>query len=131
MDKLEPAPKSKQGNQFVVLTTVRYTRHNEATPTSKKYTTTVSRIFFKHWRSHCSNPSKILTNRGLQLGSSFLADAYSILGVKFVGTPEYEPDTTCQAELLTSTLISGLLNYVSESCQARTDTTYSSYTPIT
>lgn len=54
--------KTRQGNQFVIVTTDSYTKLMEAISTQKTNATAITRIFSEHWVASFEIPPKRLTD---------------------------------------------------------------------
>ena len=114
MDILGPLPKTKQGNQFVVVLTDRYSKLTRAIPTGKTTATTVATIFVDHWVIPYGIPNYVLTDNGPQFVAKFFASVCLALGVKHVTTTAYHPRTNGQTERFNRTIVTRLRHYVGE-----------------
>lgn len=74
IDILELLPRTKIGNQFVVVMTNRFSKLTEAIWTTKTTATTVATIFINDWVANYGIPSKIMTDNSPQLTSKFFQE---------------------------------------------------------
>lgn len=108
MDILELLPKTKPGNQFVVLMTNRYINLSKAIPTNGISATTVARIAFERRVANYGISIKPVNDSGSKFVSKFFEMVCGTLGVNNNTTIEHMPQTSFQAERFNSTLISRL-----------------------
>lgn len=73
MDIIEPLPKKKTGNKFVVVTTDRYTKLKRAISTSSITATTIGRSLLEHWVSNYGISPNVLAENGPQFFSKIFA----------------------------------------------------------
>lgn len=100
MNIFGPLPKTKQGSQFVVVITDRYTKRTKAIPTTKN-ATTVARILLEHWVAYYAITSKLLTDNGSQIVSEIRVVMCGTLGVDNISTSDTTHKLTALRIILT------------------------------
>lgn len=98
-------PKTRQGSQFVVVMTDRYTKQNKSTRTTATKVTTVVYHFLECWVVSYSITSQLLTNNGPQSLLKFFLAVCSTLELYNITTTEYQSQTNNQTELFSSAII--------------------------
>ncbi|CAN8062790.1 unnamed protein product [Agarophyton chilense] len=114
MDILMPLPNSSHGKRVVLVITDRFIKLTRALPVRKTTATDVATAFL----SHCVYPYGtllyLLMDNGSQFVSKFFSQVCATLGIKYVTTTAYHPQTNDQAERFKCTLLNRLAHYVSE-----------------
>ena len=118
MDIAGPYPRTRNGNEYVVVLTDRFTKLTRAIPTRTTTASDVASIFIDYWIYSYGVPDYLLTDRGTQFMSKFFELVCSSLGVKHVATSAYRPQTNGQAERYNRTMVSRLRHYI---CEHQTD----------
>lgn len=91
MDIRRPLLKSRQGNQFVVMTTDGYTKLTNVIRTTKTRINNVSRSVLGHLVANYDILSKLLTENSPQFVSEIFVAVCSTLEVNNIPTTEYRP----------------------------------------
>lgn len=102
---LRPLPKTKQGNEFVVVMMDRYTKPNIAIPTTHINATTAACIFLDHFVENYGDHFRLLTDNGPHFLSKFVLAVFNTLRVNSTNTTEYSPETKDQTVPFSFTLI--------------------------
>lgn len=114
MDICGPLPKSKNGNEYILVITEYLSRYAEAFPLSNIGSKTITQIFIKNIVLKHGVPQKILTDRGTNFMSDFMIDFYELLDIKKLTTSSYHPQTNALTERFNRTLASMLTPFVNE-----------------
>ena len=114
MDLLGPLPMTKNGNQFILVITCRYSKLTRSIPMSKTTAPFIATSTLNHWILPYGIPESILTDNGSQFIAEFFKTVCYILGIKRKTTTAYHPQTNGQAERYNKTIAARLRHYVSE-----------------
>lgn len=95
---IETLPKTKQGNQVVVVMADRYTTLKKAMPTTKTNATIVARIILESSVANYSISSRLRTDNGTQFLSKLFVVVCNTLGMNSITTAEYHTRTNGQVE---------------------------------
>lgn len=114
MDIPGTLPKTKKGNQYVVVVTERFYKMTREVPGSTKTAPHMAVIFLDCSKISYGIPCYILTDRGPQFVSRFVASVCSFLGVKSLTTMAYHHQTNGESERYNETFVTRLHHYVAE-----------------
>lgn len=114
MDLLGPLPKTKKGNQYILVITDRFTKLTQIVPLRTITAEAVAAAFVIHWVFKYGTPKQTLTDNGSQFASKFMQETCQVLGVSNTFTSTYHPQTNGQAERFNRTLTAMLRCYVDE-----------------
>ena len=114
MDLLGPLPKTRLGNQYVLVITDRFSKLTRAIPMAKTTAPFIAAVFLNNWIMPYGIPDTILTDNGSQFIAEFFKTVCHILGVRRKTTTAYHPQTNGQAERYNKTIAKRLRHYVSE-----------------
>ena len=114
MDIIGPLPKTKNGNEYILVITEYLSRYVEAIPLSNIDSKTIAEVFMKNIVLKHGIPSKILTDRGANFISEFMNNFYELLEIKKLTTSAYHPQTNALTERFNRTLSSLLIPFVGE-----------------
>lgn len=103
-----------QGHQYIFDTTGRYLKLMSAIHLSKTTSTYIANLFFEQWIAPSGIPSYLYTDVCVQFKSKLFASKCSMLGVKYLTTMIYHPQTNCKAEHYIKMILTYLQHYVSE-----------------
>lgn len=108
-------PKTVIGNQFIILSTDRYTRGTLTVP-SLNTTSRHSVPFFSHYLilRFGTSTSFFITDSGPQLVRNLFETLCTFIGVKKLTISTYHAETTDQAERYNKTIVTRLFPYVAE-----------------
>ena len=113
MDIVGPLPKTKHGNQYILVICDYATRYPEAFPlhsfTAQAVANKLIELFSRH-----GVPREILTDQGTNLTSALLRELYKMLGVQPIKTTPYHPQTDGLVERFNQTLKSMLNKVIAE-----------------
>lgn len=112
MKILVPFPKTKDGNQYLLLITNRYTKLKRATPATKPTAPHVAAIFLVHWTFPYGIPTYLLTYNGPQFVCKLFAALCSFFEAKTLTMTAYHPQTNGQTEWYNKYIVSRLHHYV-------------------
>lgn len=104
MDILDPLPRTRNGNQKVVVTTYWYVKLKRAIPTAKTTATYDTNVFFQNWVTPYSILKYFPTDNGSKSGSKFFATTCRYLVVKHLTTTAYHPQANGQVEQYSKTI---------------------------
>ena len=101
-------PKSKSGNQYVVVFMDYLTKWPEAFATKDQTALTIAQLFIKHVVCRHGVPNQLLSDRGAAFLSQLMQEVCKVLGVKKINTTAYHPQTDGLVERFNRTLTSML-----------------------
>ena len=113
MDLIDPLPKMKRGNQFILTICDYATRYPEAIPLSSTEAPKIAKeliLFF----SRVGIPEEILTDQGANFMSTMLNEVYHTLQITRIQTTPYHPQTDGLVERFNGTLKSMLRKFTSQ-----------------
>ena len=114
MDLLGPLPQTRNGNQFILVITDRYSKLARAIPMNKTTAPFVAAAVLNNWIFCYGIPNTILTDNGTQFISEFFKTVCHIMGIRRKTTTAYHPQTNGQAERYNKTLATRLRHYVAD-----------------
>lgn len=114
MDILCVLPRARNGNLFIIGTTVRHSKITKAIPFSKTTATPVVNVFLDHWIVPYGIPNRMLSDNGPQFVIKFFAMFCELLDLYDFTKIAYHPQTSEQIESHNRTIVASLLYYVSE-----------------
>lgn len=114
MNILGTLPKSTHGNQLILGINARFTKTTRAISLRKTTATDVAMAFLTHCVYPYGLPLYLLTDNGIQVVSKFFLHVCATLGIKHVTTTAHHPQTNCQAEYFSKTLVNRLVHYTAE-----------------
>ena len=103
MDIVGPLPKTRRGNEYILVVTDYATRYPEAIPLRKFTTSTVAEELIGLFARH-GIPREILTNQGTNFTAQLLKELYQSIGVRPIRTTPYHPQTDGLVERFNRTL---------------------------
>ena len=114
MDFLGPLPRTKSGNQHVLVITDRFTKLCRAIPLRNTKAVTTAKTFLEAWVYAYGPPRFLLTDNGRNFTSKFFQSICLAVGTKNLFTTAYHPQTNGQAERFNRTLVTRLRHFVAE-----------------
>lgn len=99
MDILCPLPKTKSGSKHLVVLTEQYTNLIRAIPVFTVIGTSTATVYFNNWVIPYGIPTYQLIDSGLRFVSKLFAAVTAHLGIKYVTTTVYHPQTPGQVEI--------------------------------
>ena len=114
IDILGPLPKTRKGNQVVLVITDRFSKICRAIPLPNQKAVTLAEAFLNNWIYPYGAPLYLLTDNGSNLAAKFFEAVCYFLGVKHLFTTAYHPQTNGQVERYNKTLVGRLAHYVEE-----------------
>ena len=90
IDLVDPLP-SRNGFEYILTMTDRFSRWVEATPLRKTSAQTVARAFYDTWVSRYGGPKVITSDQGSQFESRLFAALLSLIGCERIRTTAYHP----------------------------------------
>ena len=107
MDVVGPLPRTRKGNQYILVVCDYATRYPEAFPLRTFTAPTVAEKLIEMFARY-GIPEEILTDQGTNFTSQFLQKLNELLGVKAIKTSPYHPQTDGLVERFNQTLKSML-----------------------
>ena len=114
MDFLGPLPRTKTGNQHVLVITDRFTKLCRAIPLKNTKAVTTAKAFLESWIYVYGPPRLLLTDNGRSFTSKFFQSICLAVGTKNLFTTAYHPQSNGQAERYNRTLVTRLRHFVAE-----------------
>lgn len=109
---MKPLPKTKQGNQFLVVMMDGYEKLTNTISTTKSNSTTVAGIFLEYWVANYRISSTLPIDNRHRFASQLYVAVRRTLVMKNITTTEHHTQTNVQAKRLYSTLTLQLRVYV-------------------
>ena len=103
MDVVGPLPKTRKGNQYILVVCDYATKYPEVFPLWMFAAPVVAEKLIEMF-AHYGIPQKNLTNQGTNYTSQLLQKPYELLGVKAIKTSPYHPQTDGLVERFNQTL---------------------------
>ena len=103
MDIVGPLPKTRRGNEYILVVSDYATRFPEAIPLCRFTATAVAEQLVDLFAKF-GIPKEILTDQGTNFTSQLLKELYSLLGVQAIRTTPYHPQTDGHVERFNQTL---------------------------
>ena len=103
MDIVGPLPRSRSGNQYILVVCDYATRYPEAVPLRSIDAGTIAEELIKFF-SRVGIPEEVLTDQGSNFTSQLLREIYSMLHVSPIRTSLYHPQTDGLVERFNQTL---------------------------
>lgn len=97
--------RSEAGNQFVFITTDKYTQPTRVLPTTKITSTQVSNIFFNDWIIPYGVPDTVLSDGSQHLVCKFFTSLCSYIGAIKLTTTAFYPQTKGHVDRYKKTLV--------------------------
>lgn len=114
IDLLGPLPRTKVGNEFLLVIVDRFSKLTRAIPLGDTGAESVTAAFLDYWVAAYGPPGTILSDNGPQFRSKFFQGVCSFLGVKNLYTTTYHPQTNGQVERYNRTILGQLRTYVED-----------------
>lgn len=114
IDILGPLPRTVNGNQLVVVMTVRYSQLTRALPSDETSSVHVENVFIDSWIVLYGILSYVLTYTEVKFTSKLFAVLCTMLRVKHQTTTACHPQTNGRVERYDRTIVSRLRNYDAE-----------------
>ena len=108
-----PLPKS-QGNKFILLIGVQFSKWYEAVALPNQEAKTVSRAFVEHWIVRFGCPVNLHSDQGSNFMSKLFCSLYSELGIQRTSTTSYHPQGNAMIERTNRTIEEGLSKYIGQ-----------------
>ena len=103
MDIVGPLPRSRSGNQYILVICDYATRYPEAVPLRRTDAQHVAEELVKLF-SRVGIPTEILTDQGSNFTSKLLSEVYNLLHIRPIRTSPYHPQTDGLVERFNQTL---------------------------
>ena len=100
MDILGTLPRTRLGNQYILVVTDCFSMLTRCTPMGKTTAPFVAAAFLNNWVMAYGIPDTILTDNGSQFVSEFFKTICYVLGIRRKTTTAYHPQTNGQADRL-------------------------------
>ena len=113
MDIVGPLPRSKKGNQYILVVCDYATRYPEAFPLRSISAETVAEHLMQLF-SRVGIPKEILSDQGTNFMSQLLRELYNLLNINQIRTSPYHPQTDGLVERFNKTLKAMLRKLVSK-----------------
>ena len=97
MDIVGPLPRSRRGNQYILVVCDYATRYPEAVPLRTTDAGTVAEHLI-HLFSRVGIPKEILSDQGTNFMSQLLKELYNLLRISQLRTSPYHPQTVFQPD---------------------------------
>ena len=114
LDIMGPLPRSKKGNQYVLVIVDHFTKWTEALPMPNQEAITVARKFFSEFICRFGVPYEILTDQGTQFQSTLFTELAGLLDMDKTRTSAYHPMANGLVERFNRTLEMMLSMFVSD-----------------
>ncbi|CDF40411.1 unnamed protein product [Chondrus crispus] len=111
---LGPLPRSKKGNQYLLVISDRFSKMTRAIPLKSITSMTVARAFVENLIYPYRPPAYLLSDNGGQFASKFFQKICQIMGIGNLFTAAYHPQTNGPVERFNQTILSGIRHYVME-----------------
>lgn len=114
MNLFRPPPKTKRGNQFLLVTTGRLCKSVRSVPLQTTTDTVVASAFLDHLMYTYSGSAYVLTAHGRQIVAKVCDAASAMLGARQYLTAAPHPQTSGQIERFSETIVQRLRHYLQE-----------------
>jgi len=114
IDILGPLPRTKQGNQYLLVIADRFSKLVRTVPLKRITALSVAQAFANEWVCVYGPPLYLLSDNGTQFKSSFFKDICQRMGTRQFFTSPYHPQTNGQVERFNRTLLAQLRAFVSD-----------------
>lgn len=112
IDILGPLPKTKYGNQFVLLIVDSFTKWTEAHPLVTQEAKEVAEILYNEIFTRYGAPNTIVSDRGRNFMSNLIKALCEMFEVKRHHTSSYHPQTNSICERRNSVLVQVMRSYI-------------------
>jgi len=114
MDFLGPLPKTKEGNEFVLVLVDNFTKWVECYPLASQTAEVTARTVVNEFFSRFGYPLEIITDQGRNFESSLFKEMCRILHCRKFRTTAFRPSANGQAEAVNKTLMAAVRCFVHE-----------------
>ena len=111
IDFLGPLPKSKNGNEYILVIVDNFSKWIECIPLPFQTAEVTARAAINHCFSRYGYPSQLVSDQGRNFESSLFKEMSRILHIKKSRTTAYRPSANGQAERMNRTLIAAIRCY--------------------
>jgi transposase InsO family protein len=108
IDILGPLPRTKKGNQYLLVIADRFSKLVRTVPLSRITAAIVAWAFMEQWVYLYGPPRLLLSDNGRQFTSAFFKTCCQAMGVQHIFTSAYHPQANCQVERFNRTILARL-----------------------
>jgi hypothetical protein len=114
IDILGPLPRTKKGNQYLLVIADRFSKLVRTVPLSRITAASVAWAFMEQWVYLYGPPRHLLSDNGRQFTSDFFKTCCKAMGVQHIFTSAYHPQANGQVERFNRTILARLRALVGE-----------------